>query len=186
MVNIIRDSLIEDWALAGLSIKEIVEKLHNKEIPTATKTVSKVLKNKGFIYNNSNHSWDRSKTNKDIIVSNSDKVDTSEKLEIKNTIMKTNRNVNSIQLIEMLGFTPNEMDTLKVMITERIEGITTVEKESILGKVAKLKVRERKNKTYYISTDIVEGISNIAEKNGVKISNIVELALIDFIKQYNS
>lgn len=178
-----RNSLIIDWASAGLSATEIVNKLKERDIPTSTKTVSKVLKNKGFIYYKNTHNWVRSENNSSLIVSNSIEDYPTQKMEENLTITSNTSIENKNQLIEMQSFSSYEFDILKTIISERINSDQRKEmiEDPLAIKIAKMKDRERKNKTYYLSTNIVDSISLIAEKNGVKISNVVEIALLEFI-----
>lgn len=182
MENNLRDSLIEEWALDGLNVKKIVGKLAEKEIPCATKTVSKVLKNKGFEYNSKTFIWDKPQQLDNIIVSNTNRDHPNRKLEIEQNNYVSNRNA---ELIEMLGFTLNEFDILKEIITERIEGKNNSSNANLVEEIAKLRVRERKNRSYYISKEIGDQVAELAASRNLKISNIVEVALIDFLQRYN-
>lgn len=181
MENNLRDSLIEEWALDGFSVKKIVEKLADKEISCATKTVSKVLKNKGFEYDSKTFTWGKPKQLKNIIVSNRNTYQAIEKMEIEQNNSLSNRNT---ELIEMLGFTLQEFDVLKGMIHERMAG-TSENKGNLVEEIAKLRVRERKNRSYYISKEIGDQVAELAASRNLKISNIVEVALIDFLQKYN-
>ena len=49
----VRDSLIIDWVRGGATVNEVVQQLQGRGIPTAKKTVAKVLKERGFVYDNS-------------------------------------------------------------------------------------------------------------------------------------
>lgn len=182
MENTLRDSLIVDWSTKGLSVVKIVEKLATKDIRCATKTVAKVLKNKGFVYDKKNHSWHKPERTEERIVYNRSTVEPIEKMEIEQNNYISNRDTG---LVEFSGLSPIEFNTLKTMIAERLEGKKQVGSK-LIEEVAKLKVRERKNKSYYISIELSDQVAQLAEKNNIKISNAVEVALIDFIKQYNS
>lgn len=176
-----RDSLIVGWASDGDSVKKIVEKLAKKEIPCANKTVAKVLKSKGFEYNSKTFTWGRSEQLKNIIVSNRNTDQAIEKMEIEQNNSPSNRNT---ELIEILGFTLQEFDILKGMIHERMAG-TSENKGNLVEEIAKLRVRERKNRSYYISKEIGDQVAELAASRNLKISNIVEVALIDFLQKYN-
>lgn len=181
MENKLRDSLINDWGLEGYSVAKIVELLADRNIPTAKKTISKVLKNKGFEYDKATHSWDKPEKIESIIVSNTNEDSAKEKLEIKQENYISNRNT---ELVEMLGFTPKEFNVLKTIIAERMEGNDGTNKGNLIEEVAKLCVRERKNRSYYISKEIADQLAEIAADSNLKISNVVEVAFLQFLNKY--
>ena len=82
MENHLRDSLISDWGSEGFSVARIVEMLAERNIPTAKKTVAKVLKNKGFEYDKTSHSWHKPIIEENIIVSNTNKGSAVENLSL--------------------------------------------------------------------------------------------------------
>lgn len=179
MENNLRDSLIEDWANDGLSVKQIVAKLADKNIPTANKTVAKVLKNKGYTYNSSTFLWGRTELYSDLNVSNVITDSPSAKMEINNAVIIDH---SQQKLIELLGFSLKEFDVLRGIINEKIEGQT---KGSLIDEVIKLKITDRATKSYYISDHLTKTTKDIADKNNIKISNAIEVALIDFINKYS-
>ena len=182
MENNLRDSLINDWGSEGFSVAKIVEMLAERNIPTAKKTVAKVLKNKGFEYDKKTHSWHEPIIEEKIIVSNTNEGLAVEELEIEQNNYISNTNA---QLIEMLGFSPKEFTVLKTMISERIDGKEENKKGNLIEEVAKLRVRERKNRSYYISKEIADHVAVIAENHNLKISNVIEVALLEFLHKYD-
>lgn len=187
MENNLRDSLIQDWIIQGDSLLEIVKKLQNKEIPTAKKTVSKVLKNKGFTYNKSTKEWLEPLSNANIIDSNINRGPVIEKMEIKKHNTALNLPDSSLQLIEMLGFSQDEFIVLKGIISNEMnkdhKGIV---ENSLHDDISKLKTfSDRKNKTFYASEGVVQGFAAAAEKNGLKTSVAIELAMLNFIEKYS-
>ena len=181
MENNLRDSLIDDWGSEGFSVAKIVEMLAERNIPTAKKTVAKVLKNKGFEYDKTSHSWHKPIIEENIIVSNTNKGSAVENLEIEQNNYISNSNA---QLVEMLGFTPLEFNTLKDMIAEKMNVGSDKIEGNLAEEVAKLRVRERKNRSFYISKEIADKVAEVAERNNMKISNVVEVALLDFLQKY--
>lgn len=182
MENNLRDSLIGDWGSEGFSVARIVKMLAERNIPTAKKTVAKVLKNKGFEYDKTSHSWHKPIIEENIRVSNTNEGSAVEKLEIEQNNYISNTNA---QLVEMLGFTPTEFNVLKTMIAERMGGESNSGKKNLVEEVAKLRVRERKNRSYYISKEIADRVAELAEENNLKISNVIEVALLDFLHNYS-
>ena len=181
MENNLRNGLINDWAIEGFSVAKIVEMLAERNIPTAKKTVAKILKNKGFEYDKTSHSWYKPIIEENIIVSNTNEGSAVENLEIEQNNYISNSNA---QLVEMLGFTPLEFNTLKDMIAEKMNVGTDKIEGNLAEEVAKLRVRERKNRSFYISKEIADKVAEVAERNNMKISNVVEVALLDFLQKY--
>ncbi|WP_010309279.1 hypothetical protein [Kurthia senegalensis] len=174
-----RDSLIIEWAQAGDSVNEIVSKLREKEIPTAKKTVAKVLKNKGFTYDKTTHSWRAGATNEKLMETNVDDVIIiSDPLEKEVAPLEPN----AISLLNVLGISPSQLNVLREIANERLGG--HVEPQNINESVGQLRGRTRANKTFYISTEIAEDASMFAERSGIKLSQLVEVALIETMQKY--
>lgn len=57
--------------------------------------------------------------------------------------------------------------------------------ESIYEAIKQLGGRERINKTYYISKEVIERVADFAEDKSIKVSQLVEIALLDAINKYN-
>lgn len=103
-------------------------------------------------------------------------------MEIEQNNYVSNSNA---QLVEMLGFTPKEFGVLKTIIAERMDGESNSGKKNLVEEGAKLRVRERKNRSYYISKEIADRVAELAEENNLKISNVIEVALLDFLHNYS-
>ncbi|MFG3614373.1 hypothetical protein [Rummeliibacillus stabekisii] len=186
----VRDDFIIHRALQGDTMKKIIEQLREKGIPTAKKTVSKVLNNNGFTYDKNNHKWYGSQTNVNIIETNSSGGNTEEKLEIENRgnteLIETEVKTNNMPAPDYI-FSPDELSILKIMINERMQqdmAASTTTENDIYGEIAKLRVRRRKNKTFYVSEEITDDVAQLADKMNIKISQFVEVALLDAIKKY--
>lgn len=173
-----RDSLIVEWADAGISAKKIVERLRDRGIKVADKTVRKVLINKGYEYVKSNHTWHKPNEN-NIRIEVNNKTDEPSN---DNEIVSMNREVNAIQNLNS-ELSLDEFTVLKQMIFERMNSDNT--DDDIYSQIAKLKTRERKNRTYYIGVNIIEDLSRIAERNGLKASQLIEVALLELFNKYD-
>lgn len=189
MENFLRDSLIQDWIVQGDSLLKIVGKLQEKDIPTSKKTVSKVLKSKGFTYNSSTKEWAKSISNTHIIDSNINRVPVTDELEI---IKIKNEEVSltetRFELVEMLGFSQEEFITLKGIVKDKMqEDLSKKAGNSLQDDILKLKTfSDRKNKTFYASRSVFEGFAKVAEENGLKTSVAIELAMLNFIEKYST
>ncbi|TGN30377.1 hypothetical protein [Lysinibacillus sp. S2017] len=85
-------------------------------------------------------------------------------------------------ILASLGLTTNELESIKELIHS---GLATAFNESIYEAVKQLGSRERKNKTYYISTEIIERVAAFTESKNVRVSEFIEVALLEAIKKYH-
>ncbi len=86
-------------------------------------------------------------------------------------------------ILAALGLTKNQLNVLK-QLTDHSEFVGTNSNESIYEAVKQLGGRERINKTYYISKEIIELTAAFCEDKSVKVSQFVETALLDALKKY--
>lgn len=186
----VRDNFIIEMALSGVATKDIATKLREKGIPTAKKTVGKVLNTNGYSYNKSTQTWIKNEANDELIETNSIK-GIEQKKDKHAQLIETNKILNEkVQLIETnidvwneIGLSQQEFSIMKQMIRERMEHAATTINYDIYDEIARLKVRKRKNKTFYISEDITNEVTKLAEKLNLKISQLVEIALLEMIKK---
>lgn len=86
-------------------------------------------------------------------------------------------------ILAALGLTKNQLVVLK-QLTDQGEFVGTNSNESIYEAIKQLGGRERTNKTYYISKEIIELSAAFCEDKSVKVSQFVETALLDALKKY--
>ena len=86
-------------------------------------------------------------------------------------------------ILAALDLTQIEFESIKSLINSKNE-FSSNPFESIHEAVKELGGRDRKNKTYYISTEIIERVAEFAEEKSVKVSQFVEIALLDALKKY--
>ena len=86
-------------------------------------------------------------------------------------------------ILAALDLTQNELESIKNLINSKNE-FSSNPFESIHEAVKELGGRDRKNKTYYISTEIIDRVAEFAEEKSVKVSQFVEIALLDAMKKY--
>jgi hypothetical protein len=93
------------------------------------------------------------------------------------------------QVNDTLGqsqFTKEEVTTLKEMIQEYIqEKRNQTSRDRLHIRIMKLKKEERIRKTVVMSESVAKKFDDFAEKMKFNKSNILELALIDFISSYD-
>lgn len=181
----VRDKQIIDLALEGKSASKILDYFKEKNIPIADKTIRKVLKNNGYKYIQNKHIWMKVEHNKNLIETNSNEDEPVLEVVKEEELIKTNSNSNSISFWDEVGLTPQEFSIMKEIIHERMMKQSKTDNSEIYNEIAKLKTRKRKNKTYYISEDLIEEVEEIADQLNVKLSQLVEVSLIEFIRKYN-
>jgi len=86
-------------------------------------------------------------------------------------------------ILAALDLTQIEFESIKNLINSKNE-FSSNPFESIHEAVKELGGRDRKNKTYYISTEIIDRVAEFAEEKSVKVSQFVEIALLDAMKKY--
>lgn len=128
------------------------------------------------------------KLNKDIVVSPT--VIEKSKEPIKD-IMESNPLQNELTLasqseaqafiLEALDLTVNELSFIKELAKNKV---TTNASESIYESIKQLGGRDRLNKTYYISKEVIEKAAEFCEEKSVKVSQFVEVAILEAIKKY--
>lgn len=181
----VRDKQIIDLALEGKSASRILNYFKEKSIPIADKTIRKVLKSNGYKYIQNKHIWMKVEHNKNLIETNSNEDETVFEVVKEEELIKTNSNSNSISFWDEVGLTPQEFSIMKEIIHERMMDQSKTDNSEIYNEIAKLKTRKRKNKTYYISEELIEEVEEIADRLNVKLSQLVEVSLIEFIRKYN-
>ena len=84
-------------------------------------------------------------------------------------------------ILASLGLTLNELELIKQLIKP---GSTIASNESIYEAVNQLGNRERKNRTYYIATELIERVGAFAQNKNISISEFTEVALLEALKKY--
>lgn len=88
-------------------------------------------------------------------------------------------------ILAALNLTRNELESIKNLIYSQNEfNSNPIESESIYEAIKQLGGRERINKTYYISKEIIDLVASFTEEKSVKVSQFVEVALLDALKKY--
>lgn len=128
------------------------------------------------------------KLNKDIVVSPT--VIEKSKEPIKD-IMESNPLQNELTLasqseaqafiLEALELTVDELSFIKELARNKV---TTNASESIYESIKQLGGRDRLNKTYYISKEVIEKAAEFCEEKSVKVSQFIEVAILEAIKKY--
>ncbi|OCX63754.1 hypothetical protein BFM98_11965 [Lysinibacillus sp. AR18-8] len=200
MWELTKDNNVSELIASKKSLKEL-----RKFLNTRDTTIREVFNSLGYFYNKSQHEWQRDANfpDKDMTfnealaqlkaVSPKQTPKVNRKLiEVNKELIKTNKELietNSQQNLEVLnaiGLSENEFHVLKKMIQERIQQEDQHEQLPIFNEIAKLNTRSRKNKTYYISEELVAEVDRVADELNIKKSQLVEVALLEFFKRHGS
>jgi hypothetical protein len=84
-------------------------------------------------------------------------------------------------ILEVLNLTPEDLEAIR-SIGQLKE--PTTDKVNIFEEIKKLSGRDRANKTYFMSKELAENMKEFADNNNIKVSQIIEIAIIDFLKKY--
>lgn len=200
MWELTKDNNVSELIASKRSLKEL-----RKFLNTRDTTIREVFNSLGYFYNKSQHEWQRDAnfSAKDMTfnealaqlkaVSPRQTLKVNRKLiEVNKELIKTNNELietNSQQNLEVLnaiGLSENEFHVLKKMIQERLQQEDLHEQLPIFNEIAKLNTRSRKNKTYYISEELVAEVDRVADELNIKKSQLVEVALLEFFKRHGS
>lgn len=86
-------------------------------------------------------------------------------------------------ILEVLDLTLEDLQAIR-SIGQATDHPSTSEKGSIFEEIKKLSGRDRANKTYFMSKELSDNIKEFADNNNIKVSQIIEIAIIDFLKKY--
>lgn len=178
-------------------------------LSTRDTTIKEVFNATGYFYEAKLHKWikledgqldenvifevaleqlkGKSRTNRKLIETNNEIVRVAPSKKIVNSeLIETNSDGN-MEVLNALGLTPSKWNVLIEIIDERMEQVENkVDVNEIYNEIAHLKSRKRKNKTFYISEDLTQEVVELAEELNIKISQFVEVALIQTLTKYKS
>ncbi|WP_016991687.1 hypothetical protein [Lysinibacillus boronitolerans] len=100
---------------------------------------------------------------------------------LQNELTLANQSEAQAFILEALDLTLDELSFIKELAKNKV---TTNGIESIYESIKQLGGRERLNKTYYISKEVIEMAAEFCEEKSVKVSQFVEVAILEAIKKY--
>jgi len=197
-----KNSKVAELIASKKSLKELRRILNTRDT-----TIREVFNSLGYFYNKSKHEWQRDanspdkdrtfsealaqvkaaaykqtpKVNRKLIETNKEVAVTTP----NNELIETNSQRN-IEVLNAIGLSENEFHVLKKMIQERIQQEDPHDQLPIFNEITKLNTRSRKNKTYYISEDLVAEVDRVSDELNIKKSQLVEVALLEFFKRHGS
>jgi len=209
MLELTKDNNVSELIASKRSLKEL-----RKILNTRDTTIREVFNSLGYFYNKSQHEWQRDanfpdkdmtfnealvqlkaaaskqtpKVNKKLIEVNKDLIETNKEVAVtipNNELIETNSQRN-IEVLNAIGLSETEVHVLKKMIQERIQQEDPHDQLPIFNEIAKLNTRSRKNKTYYVSEELVAEVDRVADELNIKKSQLVEVALLEFFKRHGS
>ncbi|MGE6517601.1 hypothetical protein [Lysinibacillus sphaericus] len=202
MLELSKDNKVSELIASKKTLKDLRKDLNTRDI-----TIREVFNSMGYFYNKSQHEWEREanfpdkdmtfnealaqlkataskqtpKVNKKLIETNKEIAVTTP----NNELIETNSNRN-IEVLNTIGLSETEFHVLKKMIQERIQQDDPHDQLPIFNEIAKLNTRSRKNKTYYISEELVAEVDHVADELNIKKSQLVEVALLEFFKRHGA
>lgn len=109
--------------------------------------------------------------------------------EKNNEITEEETNIGlSEGVLNAIGLPYNELTVLKETIIEGMnQGLIQVNVMDISNEVSKLNSsRKRKNRTFYLGEELMGNVTDLANKSNVKVSQLVEVALIEMLDKYKT
>lgn len=209
MLDLTKDNKVSELIASKKSLKELRRILNTRDT-----TIREVFNSLGYFYNKSQHEWQRDanfsdkdmtfnealaqlkvttlkqtpKVNRKLIEVNKKLIGTNKEVTVtipNNELIETNSQRN-IEILDTIGLSETEFHVLKKMIQERIQQEDPHDQLPIFNEIAKLNTRSRKNKTYYISEELVAEVDRVADELNIKKSQLVEVALLEFFKRHGS
>ena len=176
-------------------IGEIVEQLNGDETTTTIgkklnrnkTTISKALKELGYEYVNSTKLWTfvgegEPPTDTNIV----DVIGTSKPRTSPQKDKKPTGKVNAPDTSN--GLTMDDIRVLKAIVKQYNEGATTIEvNDTLHSRIIQLDPdAKRTRKTVFLNEEVSSQLDGFAKRNRVNNSDIVELAVKDFIEKYKN
>lgn len=202
MWELTKDNNVSELIASKKSLKEL-----RKFLNTRDTTIREVFNSLGYFYNKSQHEWQRDANfpDKDMTFNealaqlkavspkqtpkvNRKLIEVNKEVAVtipNNELIETNSQQN-LEVLNAIGLSENEFHVLKKMIQERLQQEDPHEQLPIFNEIAKLNTRSRKNKTYYISEELVAEVDRVADELNIKKSQLVEVALLEFFKRHGS
>ena len=87
-------------------------------------------------------------------------------------------------ILDVLDLTPKHLESIRMIGQLGEVAAASTDTANIFNEIKKLSGRDRANKTYFISKELTENIKEFADSNNIKVSQIIEIAIIDFLKKY--
>lgn len=116
-----------------------------------------------------------------VLISKDVSENTIESNTLENDMLPTQLDEAKSFILRALDLTMEDLASLKAMA----HGNTIPNgSESIYESIKQLGGRERVNKTYYISKEIIEKAAVFCEDKSVKVSQFIEIAILDAMKKY--
>ena len=110
----------------------------------------------------------------------------SETTKENNKLIETDSDL-STEILNAVGLPQNELAVLKETLIECMnQGLIKVNVMDISNEVSNLKSRKRKNRTFYLGEDLMQDVTDLANKSNVKVSQLVEVALIEMLAKYKT
>ena len=209
MLELTKDNKVSELIASKVPLKDL-----RKILGTRDMTIREIYNLLGYFYNKSQHEWKRDsnfpdndmtfnealaqlkaieskktpKVNRKLIEVNKELIETNKEVAVtvsNNELIETNSQRN-IEVLNAIGLSDTEFHVLKKMIQERIQQDDPHDQLPIFNEIAKLNTRSRKNKTYYISEELVAEVDRVADELNIKKSQLVEVALLKFFKRHGS
>lgn len=202
MWELTKDNNVSELIASKKSLKEL-----RKFLNTRDTTIREVFNSLGYFYNKSQHEWQRDANfpDKDMTFNealaqlkavspkqtpkvNRKLIEVNKEVAVtipNNELIETNSQQN-LEVLNAIGLSENEFHVLKKIIQERLQQEDPHEQLPIFNEIAKLNTRSRKNKTYYISEELVAEVDRVADELNIKKSQLVEVALLEFFKRHGS
>lgn len=193
MFELTKDNKVSELITSKKSLKELRKLLNTRDT-----TIREIFNSLGYFYNKSQHEWQRDADFPDQDMTFNEALAQSKAaaskqtpklnkklIEVNNQLIETNSQRN-IEVLDAIGLSEMEFHVLKKMIQERIQQEDPHDQLPIFNEIAKLNTRSRKNKTYYISEELVAEVDRVADELNIKKSQLVEVALLEFFKRHGS
>lgn len=185
-LELTKDNKVSELIANKKPLKEL-----RKILNTRDTTIREVFNSLGYFYNKSQHEWQRDANSPDKDMTFNEALAQLKAAASKQTskvnrkLIETNSQRN-IEVLNAIGLSENEFHVLKKIIQERIQQEDPHDQLPIFNEIAKLNTRSRKNKTYYISEELVAEVDRVADELNIKKSQLVEVALLEFFKRHGS
>lgn len=175
-------------------ISEIVERLNDKEtLKDVAKELSvggdklrKTLNSVGVEYDNHSKAWAFTGEGESPLTTSI--VELLNKTRTRRSPQKGNTTTSEVKVFNTTkGLTLDEISTLRAIIKQYNETATTLEVDNNLhSRIIQLEADDKPTrKTVFLNKEVASQLDDFAKRNRVNNSDIVELAIMDFIAKYS-
>lgn len=179
--------------------QSVMRGLKELGLDTKNEVMTKAIKDRGYEYNSKKKEWvmgvvhtsshvftQGEQKKKNVVTIGFDDTPTIKKEKVVHT---SSHDVNSHKFTEgeqsSHEFTSEEIQSIKAMLNDWKKGEVLTNENDLLKRIEAIPSDDKERKTIVISKDVGKRLDKFCKENRVLKSNVLELAIVDFISKYS-